>query len=89
MKVVTIGKRLIPVGQVAFVEPFDPASNPEFKPEKDFKARVVLLNRDVVLSEQSCVSCMLCIHGPFHLKTWIPFRKDLCRSISTRSKTSS
>lgn len=53
MKVVTIGKRLVPVEQVAFVEPFDPASNPEFKPEKDFKARIVLLNRDMVLTEQT------------------------------------
>ena len=53
MKVVTIGKRLVPVEQVAFVEPFDPAANPEFKPEKAFKARLVLLNRDVVLTEQT------------------------------------
>ncbi|GLR90895.1 hypothetical protein [Bradyrhizobium iriomotense] len=37
MKVITIGKKLVPVEQVAFVEPFDPAANPEFKPEKDYK----------------------------------------------------
>ncbi len=49
--VITIGKRLVPVEQIAFVEPFDPASNPEFKPEKEFKARVVLLNRDTVLTD--------------------------------------
>lgn len=53
MKVVTIGKRLVPVEQVAFVEPFDPTANPEFKPEKEFKARLVLLNRDIVLTEQT------------------------------------
>jgi hypothetical protein len=53
MKVITIGKRLVPAGQVAFVEPFDPASNPEFKPEKNFKGRVVLLNREIVLTEQT------------------------------------
>jgi hypothetical protein len=53
MKVITIGKRLVPADQVAFVEPFDPASNPEFKPEKDFKGRVVLLNREIVLTEQT------------------------------------
>ncbi|WP_426424142.1 hypothetical protein [Bradyrhizobium genosp. A] len=52
MKVLTIGKRLVPLDQVAFVEPFDPASNPEFKPEKDFKSRLILLNRDIVLTEQ-------------------------------------
>jgi hypothetical protein len=49
--VITIGKRLVPVEQVALVEPFDPAANPDFKPEKDFKSRVVLLNRDTVLAE--------------------------------------
>lgn len=49
--VITIGKRLIPVEQIAFAEPFDSASNPEFRPEKEFKARVVLLNRDTVLAE--------------------------------------
>ncbi|MBK3665082.1 hypothetical protein JJE66_28100 [Bradyrhizobium diazoefficiens] len=53
MKVVTIGKRLVAVDQVAFVEAFDPSANPEFKPEKEFKARLVLLNRDIVLTEQT------------------------------------
>jgi hypothetical protein len=49
--VITVGKRLLPVEQIALVEPFDPSSNPDFKPEKEFKARVVLLNRDTVLTE--------------------------------------
>lgn len=49
--VVTIGKRLIPLEQIAFVEPFDPASNPDFKSDRPFKARVVMLNRDTVLTE--------------------------------------
>lgn len=53
MKVVTIGKRLVPVQQVAFVEPFDPAANPEFKPEKELKGHIVLLDRDIVLTEQT------------------------------------
>lgn len=53
MKVITIGKRLVPAEHVAFVEPFDPASNPEFKPDKDYKGRVVLLDRDMVLTEQT------------------------------------
>jgi hypothetical protein len=51
MNIITIGNRLIAAEQVAFVELFDPAANPEFKPEKEFKARVVLLNRDAVLIE--------------------------------------
>jgi hypothetical protein len=49
--VITLGKRLVPVEQIVFVEPFDPASNPEFKTEKLFKARVTLLNRESVLAE--------------------------------------
>jgi hypothetical protein len=49
--VITIGKRLIPLEQIAFVEPFDPATNPDFKPEKEFKSRIVQLNRDTVLAE--------------------------------------
>ncbi|HVR55666.1 MAG TPA: hypothetical protein VMT72_02415 [Pseudolabrys sp.] len=53
MNIVTVGKRLVPVDQIAFVEPFDPSSNPEFKPEKDYKGRIVLLNRDAVLTEQT------------------------------------
>ena len=53
MKVITIGKRLVPAEQIAFVEPFDPTANPEFKPGKEFKARVVLLNREIVLTEQT------------------------------------
>jgi hypothetical protein len=55
MKVLTIGKRLVPLEQVACVEPFDPTANPEFKPEKEFKSRLILLNRDIVLTEQSPV----------------------------------
>ncbi len=49
--VIAFGKRVVPLEQIAFVEAFDTARNPDFKPEKDFKARVVLLNRDMVLSE--------------------------------------
>ena len=51
--VITIGLRLVPSEQIAFVEPFDPASNPNFKPEKTYNARVVMLNRDVVLTEST------------------------------------
>ncbi len=49
--IITLGKRLLPVEQIALVESFDPTSNPDFKPEKEFKARVVLLNRDTVVTE--------------------------------------
>jgi hypothetical protein len=52
MNIVTVGRRLISAEEIALVEPFDLSANPEFKPEKDFKARLVLLNRDTVLLEQ-------------------------------------
>jgi hypothetical protein len=53
MKTVIIGKRLVPVEQIALVEPFDAAAaNPRFQSDKDFKARVVLLNRDSILTEE-------------------------------------
>jgi hypothetical protein len=51
--VIALGKRLLRVEQIALVELFDPSSNSDFKPEKEFKARVVLLNRDTVLTETS------------------------------------
>jgi hypothetical protein len=49
--VITIGKRLVPIEQIAFVEPFDPAVSPDFESEKPFRARVVMLNRDMLLAE--------------------------------------
>jgi len=53
MKMITIGKRIIPLEQIAFVEPFEPSRNPDFRPEKDFKGRLVLINRDIILMEQT------------------------------------
>ena len=49
--IVTIGRKHVPIEEIALVEPFDPAGNPEFRAKKDYKARVVLLNRDTVLAE--------------------------------------
>ena len=51
--IITIGPKHVPIEQIAYVDPFDPAANPEFKPEKSFKARVVLLNRETVLTEST------------------------------------
>ena len=51
--VLTIGRRLIPLEQIVLVEPFDPASNPDFKSDKPFKARIVLINREAVLTENT------------------------------------
>jgi hypothetical protein len=49
--VITIGRELVPVEQIAYVEPFEPSPNGQFKPKKPFKSRVVLLNRETVLTE--------------------------------------
>jgi hypothetical protein len=51
MNIITIGKRLIPTEQIALIESFDPSANPDFKVEKDYKARMLLINRDTVLIE--------------------------------------
>lgn len=51
MTTLTIGKRLIPIEQIAFVEPFDPSINPKIQTDKPFKSRVVLLDRESVLAE--------------------------------------
>jgi transcription termination factor Rho len=50
MKVITTGKRLVTVEHVAFVEPFEPTANSEFKLEKEHKGRFVLLDHDIVPS---------------------------------------
>jgi hypothetical protein len=48
---ITIGKRLVPIEQIALVEPFDPASYPGMQSERTFKSRVVLIDRESVLAE--------------------------------------
>jgi len=67
MTILTIGRKLVPLAQVAFVEMFDSAANPEFKPEKEYKARVIMLNREIVLTEQT-VESFATEHG-LHLFT--------------------
>jgi hypothetical protein len=49
-KVIVIGKRFVPTAHVAFVEPFVPEANPRFQPTQEFRARVVLVNRDSILA---------------------------------------
>lgn len=51
--VITIGKRLIPIEHIAFVEPYDPSSNPKLQTSRDYKARIVMINRESVLTEQT------------------------------------
>ena len=49
---VTVGRRLIPREQIAFVEPYDPNANPRFQTSRDFQARVVMVNRDSIFTEE-------------------------------------
>jgi hypothetical protein len=44
-KIVTIGRRLVPLDHIA-VEPFVRDETSDFKPEKAFQARIVVLDRD-------------------------------------------
>lgn len=50
---VIVGKRLIPREHIAFIEPYDPAANPRFQTSRDFKGRVVMVNRDSILIEET------------------------------------
>ena len=49
--IVTVGKRLIPREHIALVEPFEVGDASKFKAPRDYRGRVVLLNRDSVLIE--------------------------------------
>ena len=50
---IQIGRRLIPIEHIALVEPFDPAAQSRMLTERPFQARVVLLDRDSVLTEEA------------------------------------
>lgn len=58
----TIGKRLVPLEHVAFLEPFEPRENSTFHPTRGFQARLVLLNRDSILMEEA-VEAFAARHG--------------------------
>jgi hypothetical protein len=53
---VTVGKRLIPLEQIALVERFDPIEHPRIQTYRPFKARVVLIDRESVLTEDTVVA---------------------------------
>jgi hypothetical protein len=50
-KTIEFGKRVVPVEQIALVEPFDPETQKNMYSARAFKSRIVLLNRDSILSE--------------------------------------
>ncbi len=45
--VITIGEEYVPVEHIAYIEPFEPPANGQFKSDRPWKGRVVLLNRDI------------------------------------------
>lgn len=49
---VQIGKRFVPLEQIAVVEPFEFTTPSPMRTEKPFKARIVLLDRNSVLIEE-------------------------------------
>jgi hypothetical protein len=53
--IISIGRRRIPIEEIAYVELFEPRTEPPpaFTSEKQFKARVVLIDRYSVLTEDT------------------------------------
>lgn len=50
---VTIGRRLVPLEHIALVEPFDLAAQTRIKSERPFQARIVLIDRESILTEEA------------------------------------
>jgi hypothetical protein len=55
-KTIEFGKRVVPVEQIALVEPFDPEAQKNMYSARPFKSRIVLLNRDSILSEMDALA---------------------------------
>jgi hypothetical protein len=53
--IIAIGRKRFPIEEIALVEPFEPPAEqpPRFTTDKDFKARVVLIDRYNVLTEDT------------------------------------
>ena len=53
--IIAIGRKRLPTEEIALVEPFEPPAEqpPRFTSDKDFKARVVLIDRYNVLTEDT------------------------------------
>jgi RNA polymerase sigma factor (sigma-70 family) len=56
--IIAIGRKRFPIEEIALVEPFEPPAEqpPRFTSDKDFKARVVLIDRYNVLTEDTVES---------------------------------
>jgi hypothetical protein len=62
MSTIVVGKRHIPLEHVALVESFDPSLHPGIRSERALKARVVLIDRQSVLTEDT-VEAFAVTHG--------------------------
>lgn len=51
--IITIGKRLVPVEDIALVETFEAREDSSLRSTKEFRARVVLVDRESLLIEQT------------------------------------
>ena len=71
--VIRIAKRLIPIEQIALFEPFIAPTDPPLRTEKEFKARIVLLDRVSILSEETPKNWQK--RTPFDLLTRIALRR--------------
>src|SRR5271169_5339623 len=55
-KIIAIGRKRLPIEEIALVEPFEPPAEqppPRFTSDKEFKTRVVLIDRYSVLTEET------------------------------------
>src|SRR3954451_7458129 len=62
MSTLVIGKRHVPREHVALVDSFDPSLHPGIRTQKAFRARVVLIDRQSVLTEET-VEAFAAAHG--------------------------
>ncbi|MCP1913349.1 hypothetical protein J2R96_005829 [Bradyrhizobium elkanii] len=51
--VIKIGKRLVPLHEIVLVEAYQPKPNSDIQSQRAFQARVVFLNRDSMLVEET------------------------------------
>lgn len=49
---IQVGRRFVPLEHIVLIEPFDPSTQPRLQTEKPYQARLVLLDRDSILTEQ-------------------------------------
>ncbi|MCC8978878.1 hypothetical protein [Bradyrhizobium acaciae] len=55
-KTVEIGRRVVPVEQIALIEMFDPEAQKNMQSTRPFKTRIVMVGRDSILSERDVPS---------------------------------